>query len=187
MSVTVLWQAPAPQVGELVLDATLSESHTLDTRVTENPVEEGAAVTDHAQLQPRSVSLTGIVTNTPLDATAVADGTRYEKNQPGRGASAYAALRRLRQSRQLVALITPTELYENMMLVSLVVPREQGSGEAFRFSAQFREVILVQTQMVKLPASKKPRGQPAVNDGKKGAQEAPEATRRRSAAHNLLF
>lgn len=48
-------------IGDVVLDAELVEAHTSDLRITENPVESGAAVADHAVLQPKEVTIEGLI------------------------------------------------------------------------------------------------------------------------------
>lgn len=48
-------------IGDIVLDAELSEGHTSDLRITDNPVESGAAVSDHAVLEPKSVQIEGVI------------------------------------------------------------------------------------------------------------------------------
>ena len=181
MSVTLLWILNGRGV-ELSLDATLSETHTLESTATTNPVEDGVAVSDHLRLQPRAVSVQGIIANTPVKLEA---GKEYPRGQAGRASAAYETLRKLRESKQLVTLVTALGHYPNMMMTSLVIPRER-QGEALQFTAQFRELILVRTQTVQLPKAKKPRGKPPVKDGKKATPEAPAAGTRESVANVML-
>jgi len=49
----------------LTLDATTAQVFVSASIVTEHPVEEGVAVTDHVQPQARRVSVSGVVTETP--------------------------------------------------------------------------------------------------------------------------
>lgn len=49
------------RVGDIVLDAEVSEAHTSDLRITDNPVESGAAVSDHAVLEPKTVRIEGVI------------------------------------------------------------------------------------------------------------------------------
>ena len=44
-------------VGGLIFDATFSEQHKVELEVTDNPVERGAPVTDHARMKPVSVTI----------------------------------------------------------------------------------------------------------------------------------
>ncbi|MBP6018801.1 MAG: hypothetical protein KA735_04865 [Burkholderiaceae bacterium] len=48
-------------IGDVVLDAELREVHSSDLRITDNPVESGAAVGDHAVLEPKTVQIEGVI------------------------------------------------------------------------------------------------------------------------------
>ena len=48
-------------IGDVMLDAELGESHTSDLRVTDNPVESGAEVSDHSVVMPKAVTIEGVV------------------------------------------------------------------------------------------------------------------------------
>ncbi|WP_257000774.1 phage baseplate protein, partial [Xylella fastidiosa] len=48
-------------IGTVTLDAVLEETHHAELRITENPVESGAMIGDHAVLMPQTVTIAGIV------------------------------------------------------------------------------------------------------------------------------
>ena len=50
-------------------DALLSANHGDSAEVTDHPVENGANFSDHIQIKPAQVRLSGRVTNTPIDAS----------------------------------------------------------------------------------------------------------------------
>jgi hypothetical protein len=49
------------RIGTITLDAVTEETHQSDLAVTENPVESGALVADHAVIDPQQVTVVGIV------------------------------------------------------------------------------------------------------------------------------
>lgn len=53
--------ASSRKVGEFVFDAVISESHTSTLKITENPIESGALVADHAVVQPKELTISGII------------------------------------------------------------------------------------------------------------------------------
>lgn len=53
-------------VDSIQFDLIVSEDHSIESTVTEHPVENGATVNDHIRNLPRKGSLTGLVTNYPL-------------------------------------------------------------------------------------------------------------------------
>ena len=48
-------------VGDFELDAVTVEGHESNLRLTENPVESGADIADHAILEPKEITITGIM------------------------------------------------------------------------------------------------------------------------------
>ncbi|MDC6409084.1 hypothetical protein LOK82_10795 [Xylella fastidiosa subsp. multiplex] len=48
-------------IGTVTLDAVIEETHQAELRITENPVESGAMIGDHAVLMPQTVTIAGIV------------------------------------------------------------------------------------------------------------------------------
>ncbi|GAM51631.1 phage-related protein [bacterium endosymbiont of Mortierella elongata FMR23-6] len=51
------------RIGTVTLDATLAEQHQSVLRISENPIESGALIADHAALEPKQITITGIVTD----------------------------------------------------------------------------------------------------------------------------
>jgi hypothetical protein len=156
--ITLLFRRQRTQLGTVVLDASVREQHGVEVEVTRNPVEKGAAISDHRRIQPRQVVIEGIITNSPLplpNAQATAqtgpDGGSYSSRaelDPTRVSDAYRDLLALAASNTLVTVITHLETYENMTLTSLSVPRNAPSTESLRFTATFVEVRLVENQQV---------------------------------------
>lgn len=73
-------------VGSVVFDLILSEEHSLEAEVTQHPVENGATISDHIRNLPRKGSLTGFVTNHPLNRTYSLPSTFLEKLAPSSSA-----------------------------------------------------------------------------------------------------
>ncbi|BBE09726.1 Putative uncharacterized protein [Mycoavidus cysteinexigens] len=59
MTISVLHR----RIGTVTLDATLAEQHQSVLRISENPIESGALIADHAALEPKQITITGIVTD----------------------------------------------------------------------------------------------------------------------------
>lgn len=56
----------------LSCDATLSQTHAFDSMPTLFPVEDGSAITDHIIQNPLQLSITGVVSDTPLRSSDTA-------------------------------------------------------------------------------------------------------------------
>lgn len=48
-------------IGEVRFDAVTSEDHSSELRITENPIESGAAIADHAVVQPKKITINGVM------------------------------------------------------------------------------------------------------------------------------
>jgi hypothetical protein len=183
MAITLLVKKTRARIGSITLDAAISEQHQAEVEVTDNPVEEGIAITDHVRPKPEVLTIEGIVTNTPLpaDADAQADLQQVETVTPtgeslkissrssykvGRAENAYQDLLTLKDSGKTVQVVTGLRTYDNMLMTSLSVPRDAKTGQAVRFTATFREIKIVRTQVVKV-ARKEKKTFPKTDNGKK--------------------
>ena len=97
------------------LDAVLTESFSSPITVTKNPVEFGANIADHAIIQPKKYTLTGVVSNTPLSLTGAvgqiidnisglfgdSSGSNLSRSQ-----SAYEALQAIKDEREPIEVQT---------------------------------------------------------------------------------
>lgn len=63
---TQLLRTIGGQIAPIVLDATVKESFVTKAEPTQHPVENGADVTDHVIIKPNSLSISGIITETPF-------------------------------------------------------------------------------------------------------------------------
>lgn len=150
------------QLGSVVLDASIREQHGMRVDVTSNPVERGSPISDHRRLQPRSLTVEGVITNAPSGGQEI---------DPGRAAAAYEALKDLARSSELVTVITNLETYENMTLTDLAVPKDAPRDD-LRFTATFTEIRIVENAQVLVKNSRVDRGKPKVDQHKKTADTA---------------
>lgn len=123
---------------DATLDATLSHTMT----VTDFPVEDGSSISDHAQKQPDRVTIRSVVSATPL---------RVISFDPGRPRAGFEVLDELQINKELVRIVTDLKTYDNMMMTSLDAPRRKDTKNALMFTASFREVRIVSSQVVTLP------------------------------------
>jgi len=49
-------------IAGVQLDAMISEAHDNSVRLTKHPIEKGADITDHAVVEPKRITLNGVVT-----------------------------------------------------------------------------------------------------------------------------
>lgn len=49
------------KIGKITFDVVTIEDHQSDLSITENPIESGAAIADHAVIQPKQVTINGVM------------------------------------------------------------------------------------------------------------------------------
>jgi hypothetical protein len=166
--------------GNIELDATLEEGHEWNADVTTNPVEIGADITDHVIEQPDRVSIRGVVSDTPLNGI-IGNIVSFINSLTGaeqRSQAVFDLLHELIKLKQPMTIVTKYHIYTDMVLASVNIPRNSGTGEAIEFNAEFVNIRLVSTQTVDVPdgisAKKNAKGdaatskktEPAKNQGK---------------------
>lgn len=145
-------KAKIPQLGDLVADVWVSERHRRDMEVTQNPVEFGSPVTDHAFVKAQSLSVSFGVSNTPLvDNEVFTDIDRVEE--------ARLKLYDLQNNKTFLTVRTITGgEYANMLLTGIGWSTDDSNPHAVIFDLDLEEVIIVtteQTEYQALPAEKK--------------------------------
>lgn len=147
-------------IGTIIPDVVVEEVHNDELVITDHPVEQGAAISDHAYKRPSEV----IVKCAWSNSSSVSIGG-FAIPGVSRGAlatissfgerdyvtSAYKELLELQKSRKPFDLITGKARYPNMLIASLGVTTDQESEEALMVVARLRQVIIVQTQSTNIP------------------------------------
>lgn len=178
-------------IGGYQIDASISESHQFESTITEFPVEQGSAISDN--IVPKSVMVTieGIVSDTPIgpiatlrnqqaassDFLPVSDPKAAFEAVKGStfipSVDARTALLAIRDARQPITISTSIRTYENMALQTLDIPVDASTGAAFRFSATFKQIIIVTNARTTIRTATKrtasPSGQGKKLSGKQGA------------------
>lgn len=67
---TQLIRTVGGQIAPMILDATMKEDFTATAEMTKHPIEDGADATDHVILRPTTLSISGIITETPFEGIA---------------------------------------------------------------------------------------------------------------------
>lgn len=137
------------------LSASVEENYRFESQITSHPVEAGLAVSDYIIVQPKIISIQGLLT--AIDTIPVVGTGILNFNQLGEGVQ---FLFQAAQSRQLFTLVTG--LYfgrgfyraNNLAIQSLDVPRNFQYGRtSIRFNIVFKEIIITDTNSPKTNSS----------------------------------
>ncbi len=120
------------QVGAVFIDATISEDHQYNSRLTSYPVEDGRIISDNIILEPEVLQVSGIVSDTPLSILSPFN----------RSVTAFNQLVRIHQNKEIISVVTGIKIYTDMVLTSLQVPREVRTGQSLLFNMTFQKIIL---------------------------------------------
>lgn len=186
-------------LGGIQLDAVLSETHTNEVRLTKNPIELGADITDHAIVEPKKINIIAQVSDTPLGVAALGQivdsvtglfGTSTSDNIT-RSNAAYNALVQLMENREPIEVQTKLKLYSNMLITSISTKQDKDSSRAVLLVINLDEALITESQIVKLDAEQLEEGSPreqATSPENKGRQEAitPNDTTNKSVLKSVL-
>ena len=145
-------------IGDMTFDATFSEEHSSELSVTENPIETGALVSDHAFMKPLKVKVVAGVSDilTPTGNPEYGEGA-------GRAQTAFEMLCELQKSAEPFDVQTGLKVYENMVCESIQTAQDSQSASILYFTASLREVLIVETESTTYTAH--PQAQKTKNKG----------------------
>ena len=125
----------------LTFDAVIRYARVRTISVTSHPVETGSTVSDHAQVQPDQLTITGIVSETPYASVASSGGA-------DRTAQALAFLDGA--AGELLTVVTAAfGTLRNMVLTR--IPTEADNVRRLGFDLEFRQVVLATAGLVDIP------------------------------------
>jgi hypothetical protein len=151
-------------VGAVELDIILDENHSKDAQVTENPLQDGRAISDGIYLELREGTLTGLVSNhslkhaTPPDvqnADSLLDQAKGYTLE-NRARQAWEDLKAVMDAKQTVTIVTALEVYENVAITHIETTRDGDTGDALAIQIGFRQVQTVQLREDKVSAQVQP-------------------------------
>lgn len=169
-------------LGGIELDAVFSETHNNVVRITKNPVELGADITDHSIIEAKKLNITAEVSDTPLGVAAFGQivdlvtglfGTSTSDNIT-RSNAAYNALVQLQEAREPIQVQTRLKLYENMIITGISTTQDKDSSRVAAMSISLEEVIITESEIIQLDPATLEAGstrEQASSAEKKGRQE----------------
>lgn len=151
-------------VGAVELDLILDEHHSKDAEVTENPLQDGRAISDGIYLKLREGNLTGLVSNhslkhaTPPDVQNAEALLKQSENfeLENRARQAWEDLKAVQDRKELVTIVTALEVYDNVAITHIETERNGDSGDALEIEITFKQVKKVQLREDKVTAQVQP-------------------------------
>lgn len=135
----------------IVLDASVSETHSVQGEVSDHPVESGVDIVDHYRVLPRALQIEGVVTDSPLTtgfpgASLVNSALGLINGDVNPSANAWNEFQRFFDEAVVLTINTSLKVYNNMVLTALDVTRNSGTTGGLFFTASAREILFVDTE-----------------------------------------
>ena len=151
-------------IGGWFFDAFLRSTHTSRLNITQHPVQTGAALTDHAFLQPAELVM-------EIGMSDVAKGLVPGQFTGGwsRSVQAFKVLKELQAVRVPFQVHSRLGLYQNMLIEELTAPDDFTTLFGLRCTVTMREIKVAQVRTVKISAN------PAVTDRANRGKQEPDS------------
>lgn len=157
------------KVGSVELDLILDEDHSKSAQVTENPLQDGRAISDGIFLELQEGSLTGLVTNHSVklaeerakqldlqdSETLMAEAENYQLEN--RAKQAWIDLKAVMDAKQPVTIVTSLEVYDNVAITNISTERNGYSGDALEIKVSFRQILTVSLMEHEVTAQVQPK------------------------------
>lgn len=150
---------PKRKIGSIDLQVVIQESTTDALTITKQPVQVGAAITDHSFNEPTGFSITAYFKDQDLFSPFLSPFANSGL------AKIYKELLDLQSSRVPFSVITPKRVYNSMLMSSLSQTTDRQTENCLSISASFQEIILVNIGVTTVPRILQS------NPGKTGATE----------------
>lgn len=152
-------------IGGYEAQITVEEDHHDQMRITDHPVEQGAAITDHAYKMPATVTIrcgwsnspspkkTGLI-DIPANLVAgLASTLAAFTGQADYVRDVYTQLLGLQAAAEPFTILTAKRTYVDMLIESLTTMTNRETENSLMIVAVCKQVILVNTEIVSVPAA----------------------------------
>ena len=136
---------PQPvNIGGIECDALIHHELQLENQIPDYPVEEGFSVQDTIIQNPKTLTLTVVVTNTPI--------TFREHASPNRVQEIAERFQELYKSRQLITVTSSKGVFQNMGITSLSLPYDVSTKTSLEIPITLKEVLTTTAKTVAIPS-----------------------------------
>ena len=132
-------------IGGYFFDGFTQVSHSRSVEVTENPVETGASIVDHAYVKPSELTITVLMSDVHQSLIPGQFDNSYS-----RSVNAWNILKKLQEDRIPMSVLTRLGLYSNMLITEI---KSTDTSETFRglqADVTLREIPVARVKTVKI-------------------------------------
>lgn len=133
-------------IGDLQCDCIVDHVTAFNSSVTEHPIEGGFVIADHVARQAMRLSLTAIITPTPVSYFRIMGGSN-----PDRLGEAASYLEQVHLAGDPITIVLPDGIYDSMVMTSCPLPRNVQDGFCYRLALEFTHVTIVSQKTEEIP------------------------------------
>lgn len=135
-------------IGGYFFDGFLDVTHSSNLEITENQIETGASIVDHAYMKPVTLSMTVLVSDVHQSIVPgqFSEGWR-------RHTSAWQLLKRLQADRTPLSVFTKLALYDNMLIKTIEAVDTDQTLHSLEAKVTLQEVPVATLKTVKISAA----------------------------------
>lgn len=132
-------------IGGYFFDGFMQVDHTRELEITENPVETGASVVDHAYVKPATIVMK-VMMSDALDSFI----SGQFSDSWSRSASAWSLLKQLQEDRIPMSVLTRLDLYENMIIKRIEASDTQETYTSLSATVTLQEIPVARVRVLKI-------------------------------------
>ena len=136
------------KISVLPLDVTISETHSLNQRMTSRPVEGGGTFTDNAIIDPTTLTMSCIVTSSLF-------GDSWEDK--------LNTIEQIRTAREPFDVVTSLRTYESMFFSGpITINRTVSNNTILAFDVSLKQMIIISSVTEQVPAKESGKTEGAI-------------------------
>lgn len=140
--------------GNYMFDAYFNIDHESKLSITEHPTQAGASISDHAYMEPRTLTFEIGMSDVMQDLSLYASSLESFNNgdSTSRSVNAFTIIQKLQSDRIPIDVYTRLGTYKNMLIESIMVPDDKNTPYALKATISLKELLVVNVTTVKVSA-----------------------------------
>lgn len=135
-------------IGGYFFDGFSKVVHSRQVEITENPVETGASIVDHAYVKPAEVTITVLMSDVHQSMVAGQFSGGYS-----RSVSAWTILTKLQEDRVPMSVLTRLGLYSNMLITEIRADDTAETVHGLQADVTLKEIPIARVKTVKISSA----------------------------------
>ena len=126
---------PWTYIGNVLVDANISENPAFSNSVTDKPVEEGGSISDHIENEP---------TTLPLECTITGEHGNMSAEEK------YERLLEITQDKEIVEVVGALQVYENMVIEEFSPQKDSSIENGFTCDVSLKQIRVVEQETIQV-------------------------------------